>query len=171
MPALKQADYDLEDLEEETNESLRSVHIQRTMSGITLRVMPESKDGQICIWDVCNLSALRETLYCTSEKKVTIDMSGVYQLPSGTFGMLYNQAELGRKIYLDNPEEEIRTMVWFRMFMRAEEGMFRMYAADSPHTSARAADIAAIIAENQKRMRRRLPRNGQSRSAILPTDD
>jgi hypothetical protein len=114
--------------EDDGGENARSVRLYPIgKDTLTLRVMPEREGEQISVWDGANQSAVRDVLQENPQKNVMIDMTGIRHLPTGTFAMFYNQAELGRNIYLYSPEPEVQRMYWFRIYARHQQGcMYRM---------------------------------------------
>jgi hypothetical protein len=57
-------------------------------------------------------------------------------IPSGFFGMLFEWYEAGVEVMLYSPRQNIRQMLWFRMFFREDphrNDIFRLTDADVRH--------------------------------------
>jgi hypothetical protein len=87
--------------------------------------------GDIEIWDGADLALLREALFrlVVQEKrrKVGVDMRYVKYIPSGFFGMLFDWREMGVRVQLFSPQENVRQMLWFhRFFVHSREDRFEL---------------------------------------------
>lgn len=92
------------------------------------------------IWDGADLIVLREALASLVELdgrlSVGVDVSSVMHIPSGFFGMLFEWYEAGVEVMLYSPRQNIRQMLWFRMFFREDphrNDIFRLTDADVRH--------------------------------------
>lgn len=87
--------------------------------------------GDIEIWDGADLALLREALFRLivndKRRKVGVDMRYVKYIPSGFFGMLFDWREMGVRVQLFSPQENVRQMLWFhRFFVHTTEGRFEL---------------------------------------------
>ncbi len=91
--------------------------------------------GKAQAWDYGDLVRLRESagqLFSKGYRRLDIDMRHVVYLPSGFMNMLCEWTEKGIIVRLQDPVENVRSMLWFREFMKEEEcGAFRVISAES----------------------------------------
>lgn len=101
----------------ETNMSSRQKH-RLTVNNENEFAVVTLEDMEI--WDGADLAQLREALTALIERNgqraIGVQLSGVKHLPSGFFGMLFEWYEQGLKISLYNPQDNVKKMLWFRMF-------------------------------------------------------
>ena len=92
--------------------------------------------GEANVWDYGDLVRLRETanaLISAGRRKVGVDLSHVAFLPSGFMNMLCEWTEKGLKVWLLNPQENVREMRWFNEFTRPTTAtMFRVDCSQGP---------------------------------------
>jgi hypothetical protein len=89
-------------------------------------VSAKNGGGILESWEGVHRSALHTVLAEHHKHKIVLDMTGVVHLEGGIFGALCEHAE-GGKLVLRNPSEQIRKMLWFRMFAVFEgEDRYRM---------------------------------------------
>ena len=85
------------------------------------------------IWDGADLALLRDVLNRLIQhdgfRSLGVDLTTVKYIPSGFFGMLFEWYEAGLEILLLRPQDNVRQMLWFRMFF-AECGMDRYALTD-----------------------------------------
>lgn len=111
------------------------IHLSETGAAVVLDL------GPIEIWDGADLALLRETVtqlvQGQGRKSLAFEMQYVKYVPSGFFGLLLDCYDLGVKIQLNAPNEQIRGMLWFqRFFAEAEHDTFILHAGPAqevPH--------------------------------------
>lgn len=96
------------------------------------RGMPVLSIGTMEIWDGADLSLVRDTIFRLVREddieSVGIDANFVQHVPSGFFGMMYDWHDRGLSVYLINPRERVKQMLWFRKFFsESEPGIFSIY--------------------------------------------
>ncbi|MFM7920564.1 MAG: hypothetical protein ACKPJJ_10080 [Planctomycetaceae bacterium] len=86
------------------------------------------------IWDGADLALLRDVLTRLIQqdgfRSLGVDLTTVKYIPSGFFGMLFEWYEAGLEILLLRPQDNVRQMLWFRMFF-AETGFGRFVLTDA----------------------------------------
>ncbi len=90
--------------------------------------------GEANVWDYGDLVRLREAasgLILEGRRRVGIDMSNVGCLPSGFMNMLCEWQERGLDVYIFEPRENVRDMLWFHTFTeRVSENRYRISCVD-----------------------------------------
>lgn len=77
--------------------------------------------GEANVWDYGDLVRLRETasaLISEGRRRIGIDLSNVGCLPSGFMNMLCEWQERGLKVYVFEPRDNVRDMLWFQTFTK-----------------------------------------------------
>ncbi len=86
------------------------------------------------IWDGADLALLRDVLNRLIQqdgfRSLGVDLTSVKYIPSGFFGMLFEWYESGLEIAVFRPQENVRQMLWFRMFF-TQEGLDRFVLTDA----------------------------------------
>jgi hypothetical protein len=86
--------------------------------------------GLANVWDYGDLVRLREAasgLISEGRRRIGVDLSHVGCLPSGFMNMLCEWQERGLDVYVFNPRQNVRNMLWFQTFTeRISESRYRV---------------------------------------------